>query len=87
MLNGIAALDSVSSLAAFAWEEEFPAMIETIIYFVLAMVLFGVAVVACDKLAPFSVRKEIEEDQNTALAILMGSGLIAVSIIIAAVVK
>jgi len=38
------------------------------------------------KLSPFSVRKEIEEDQNTALAIILGSVLIGLSIIIAAAI-
>ena len=33
---------------------------------------------------PFSVTKEIEEDQNTALAIIMGAVIIGMSIIIAA---
>ncbi|MDH3530597.1 MAG: DUF350 domain-containing protein, partial [Acidobacteriota bacterium] len=33
---------------------------------------------------PFSIRKEIEEDQNTALGIVIGSMLISIAIIIAA---
>jgi uncharacterized membrane protein YjfL (UPF0719 family) len=36
------------------------------------------------KVIPFSVRKEIEEDQNTALAIIMGSVILGLAIIIAA---
>ncbi|MDC3006266.1 DUF350 domain-containing protein [bacterium] len=35
-------------------------------------------------LAPFSVKKEIEEDQNTSLAILFGSVFIGLAIIISA---
>ena len=38
------------------------------------------------KLSPFSVRKEIEEDQNTAFAVLLGSGLIGIAIIVAAAI-
>jgi hypothetical protein len=38
------------------------------------------------KLAPFSIRKEIEEDQNTALAILIGSVILGLSWIIAAAI-
>jgi putative membrane protein len=37
-------------------------------------------------LMPFSLRKEIEEDQNTALAIIIGSVIIGMSIIIAAAI-
>jgi uncharacterized membrane protein YjfL (UPF0719 family) len=36
-----------------------------------------------NKLAPFSVKKEIEEDQNVALAIIMAGVIIGVSLIIA----
>jgi putative membrane protein len=51
--------------------------------------LVGVAVLAVSfwticKMSPFSVRKEIEEDQNVALGIIMGAIIIGISIIIAA---
>ena len=39
-----------------------------------------------DWLTPFSIVKEIEEDQNVALAILIGSIFLALAIIIAAVI-
>ena len=38
------------------------------------------------KISPFSVRKEIEEDQNSALAIIVGAGLIGIAIIIGAAI-
>jgi len=38
------------------------------------------------KFAPFSVVREIEQDQNTALGIIIGSIIIGVSIIIAAAI-
>lgn len=38
------------------------------------------------RLSPFSVAKEIEEDQNVALGIIMGSVVIGISIIIAAAI-
>jgi uncharacterized membrane protein YjfL (UPF0719 family) len=60
----------------------------------LAAVIFslvGVAVLALcfklmSKLSPFSIKKEIEEDQNVALAIIMGAVIIGLSIIIAAAI-
>ena len=55
-------------------------------YSALGMVLFAVAFFIMVKIAPFSVRKEIEEDQNTSLAILMGSVLIGISLIVAAAI-
>jgi uncharacterized membrane protein YjfL (UPF0719 family) len=53
--------------------------------------LIGIAVLAAcfklmNKVSPFSLKKEIEEDQNVALAIIMGSVIIGMSIIIAAAI-
>ena len=38
-------------------------------------------------MAGFSVRKEIAEDQNTALAIVMGSVILGIAIIVASAVN
>jgi putative membrane protein len=62
-------------------------IIPTIIYFFVGFILFGVSIKIADKLLPFSIRKEIEEDQNTSLGIIIGSGIIATAIILAAVLK
>ena len=56
----------------------------TLVYTVLGLVIFGLAFVVMVKAIPVSVRKEIEDDQNTALAIVMGSVILGLSIIIAA---
>jgi len=60
--------------------------IATIVYSILGMVVFAVAFKIFVKISPFSVRKEIEEDQNTALAVILGSVLIGLAIIIAAAI-
>lgn len=61
-----------------------PGMIlSMVIYAVLGMIIFGVAFAVFNKLMPFSVRKEIEEDQNTSLGIIIGSFLIGLAMIIA----
>lgn len=61
------------------------------VLWVIVFSMLGVVVLAScfwimKKLMPFSVRKEIEEDQNTALAIVMGSVIVGMSIIIAAAI-
>ncbi|MCH2208309.1 MAG: DUF350 domain-containing protein [Lentisphaerales bacterium] len=66
---------------------EFWQIIPTVIYFFIGFILFGVSIKIADKILPFSIRKEIEEDQNTALGIIIGSGIIATAIILAAVLK
>ncbi len=59
-------------------------LLATIVYSFVGIAVFAVAFFLMVKLAPFSVKKEIEEDQNTSLGILMGSVFIGLAIIIAA---
>jgi putative membrane protein len=63
------------------------AMLSTLIYSAIGLILFGVAYAILEKVLPFSFRKEIEEDQNTALAIILGSVFIAMAIIIQAAIR
>jgi len=53
----------------------------------LGVVIFAIAFAIMVKLSPFSVKKEIEIDQNTSLAILYGSVFIGLAIIISAAVS
>ena len=50
----------------------------------VGIVVFAVTFWLMVKISPFSVEKEIEEDQNTSLAILYGSVFIALAILISA---
>ena len=52
----------------------------------LGLIFFGLAFLLMAKLAPFSLRKEIEEDQNTALGIIMGAVILGVALIVSAAV-
>ena len=61
-------------------------IITTLAFGFIGMVLFGVAFWFIVKITPFSIRKEIEEDQNTSLAILIGSVIIGIGLIVAAAV-
>ena len=62
-------------------------LILTLVYTAFGMVVFGLSFVAIVRLTPFSIRKEIEEDQNTALAIVLGSVFIGLAIIIGSTVS
>ncbi|MDA7980415.1 MAG: DUF350 domain-containing protein [Pirellulales bacterium] len=57
-----------------------------LIFAALGIVILAVAWLIICRVTPFSVRKEIEEDQNTALAIVTGAVIIGISLIIAAAV-
>ena len=52
-------------------------------YIGLGLVLFAGVFVVAAKVLPFSLRKEIEEDQNVALAIILGSVVLGIAHIIA----
>ncbi len=58
-----------------------------LIYSLIGIGLFGLAFFIIVKVAPFSIRKEIEEDQNTALGIIIGSVIIGIALIIASAVQ
>lgn len=53
----------------------------------MGIVIFAIAFALMVKISPFSVKKEIEEDQNTSLGIIYGSVFIALAIIISAAVS
>jgi len=61
-------------------------MLSSVIYALIGLGIFALALFIMDKVTPFSIAKEIAEDQNVALAIVMGSIFIALAIIIQAAI-
>ena len=64
-----------------------PLLESTIIFVALGIVIFALAFLIVVLVAPFSVKKEIEEDQNTSLAIIIGALIIGVAMIISAAIQ
>ena len=62
-------------------------IIETVTIGGVAILMLFFSVWLMEKLTPFSIRKEIEEDHNNAAAILCGAIVIGVALVIAAVAK
>lgn len=81
-------LMTIVSPAAFGLIVKFDQLAEllvtTLIFVVLGLLFFAISFFILDKALPFSVHKEIEEDQNTSLGIIIGSMMIGIAIIIAA---
>ena len=59
----------------------------TAIFTVFGLIVFALAYFIILKATPFSIRKEIEDDQNTALAIVIGAVIIGIALIIAAAIQ
>jgi len=62
------------------------ALLSSTIFTALGLALFVLAYYLVQKLTPFSIRKEIEEDHNTAMAIVLGAIIIGIAMIVSAAV-
>lgn len=63
-----------------------PVLITTIVFVLLGLIIFALAFFVITKVTPFSVRKEIEDDQNVALAVVIASVILGSALIIAAAI-
>lgn len=64
-----------------------PVLATTTIFVAIGLIVFAIAFFIVVLVAPFSVKKEIEEDQNTSLAIIIGAIIIGVAMIISAAIQ
>ena len=62
-------------------------LIAAIVYSLLGILVFGLGFLVIRWVSPFSLKKEIENDQNTALAIVIGSVILGLALIIAAAIQ
>jgi putative membrane protein len=67
-------------------ENMLDALVSSAAFAAVGLLVFAVAFWLMTRLAPFSVKKEIEEDQNTALGVIMAGVIVGVSLIIAAAI-
>jgi len=83
-------IDSIASSALFGFvipfESLIPILVTTLVFVILGLIVFALAFLIIAKATPFSVRKEIEEDQNVALAIVIGAVILGSALIIAAAI-
>lgn len=68
-------------------DELMPVLATTAIFVAIGLIVFSVAFLIVVLVAPFSVKKEIEEDQNISLAIIIGAIIIGVAMIISAAIQ
>ncbi len=61
-------------------------IVDTVIYSILGIILMGLGFFLINLFTPFSVKKEIEDDQNISLGIIIGAVILGISIIVASVI-
>jgi putative membrane protein len=62
-------------------------LVTTVVFTLFGLIVFGIAYTIIVKATPFSIRKELEEDHNTALAIVIGSVILGIALIVAAAIQ
>ena len=68
------------------WNTLFGHVMTAVVFSLLGIILFGIVWFIVVKVSPFSIRKELEEDQNSALGIVLGCLILGISIIVAAAI-
>lgn len=61
-------------------------LVGSLLYSIIGVIIFWISFIIIDKLTPYQLWKEIVEDHNTALAIVVGSMAIGICIIIASAI-
>ena len=82
-VNTLAQVVEVAQVRSSLWVEH---IVAAIIYSALGILVLLITLYGIVKFAPMPIQKEIEEDQNVALGIVIGSVLLGISIIIAAAI-
>lgn len=83
MLNSILKFPSLAMVVKFEALAE--VLVTTLIFVVIGIVFFALAYFVMGRIFP--IQKEIEEDQNTALGVVIGAIMIGIAIIIAAAIQ
>jgi putative membrane protein len=61
-------------------------IVTTLAFTLTGLILFAVAFWIIGKVTPFSIRKELEEDQNVALGIVIAAVIIGIALIVSAAI-
>lgn len=61
-------------------------LVNSIIYALLGVVIFVVSFIIVDKLTPYDLWKQLVEEKNLSLAIVVAAGILGICVIIAAAI-
>ena len=62
-------------------------VVDSLLYSVLGTAILLGAFALIERVLPFSLRKEVAEDQNVALGIILGAFILGVSLIISSAIR
>ncbi len=68
------------------WSHLLFGIVETAVYSIIGIAMMGIGFFLVKLFTPFSIKKEIEEDQNVSLGIIIGALILGISIIVASVI-
>jgi uncharacterized membrane protein YjfL (UPF0719 family) len=66
------------------WQILLRQLVETVIFSLLGLAVCVAFFLVLVRVCPFSIRKEIEQDQNISLGLIIGAAIIGIAIIISA---
>jgi uncharacterized membrane protein YjfL (UPF0719 family) len=69
------------------WEELLRQLVATVLFGAVGVAVFLVALKLIVKISPFSIRKEIAEDQNVALGIVVASIFVGLAVVLGAAIQ
>ena len=64
------------------WQVLLRQLVETVIFSLLGLAVCVAFFLILVRVCPFSIRKEIEQDQNISLGLIIGAAIIGIAIII-----
>jgi uncharacterized membrane protein YjfL (UPF0719 family) len=69
------------------WSVILYGIFDTVVYSLIGIVLMGLGFLIISFFTPFSIKKEIEDDQNISLGIIIGAVILGIAIIVASVIS
>ena len=69
------------------WSVILYGVVDTVIYSLVGVILMGIGFLLITFFTPFSIKKEIEDDQNIALGIIIGAVILGIAIIVGSVIS
>jgi uncharacterized membrane protein YjfL (UPF0719 family) len=86
LLNSLDAKQASAAALMIPMNQLGDLIVQTLAFTLVGLLLFALAFWIMGKVTPFSIRKEIEEDQNVALGIVIAAVIIGIALIVSAAV-